>query len=49
MDIILQRGKRGKPVQPDLLARIRDAAGKSDFLPLECRNILEQQGLVDPE
>lgn len=48
-ETILERAKRGKPVSTELLVRIREAAGKSDFLPLECRDILERQGLVDPE
>ena len=47
--VIVQRAKRGKSVTPELLARIREAAGKSLFLPLELRSILEQQGLVDPD
>ncbi|GMV83873.1 MAG: hypothetical protein AMXMBFR7_50570 [Planctomycetota bacterium] len=33
---------------PDLLKKIRDGAGKSDFLPLDLRDILEDQELVDP-
>jgi hypothetical protein len=37
---------RREPVSGVLLARIRDGAGKSDFLPEECRRLLQSQGLI---
>jgi hypothetical protein len=36
------------PASPDLLARIRAGAGRSDFLKLGFRDILEEQDLVGP-
>ncbi len=43
-----QRFRTHEPVSGELLPRIRQGAGRSDFLPLEYRDILEAQGLVEP-
>ena len=37
---------RREPVSVELLARIRDGAGDSDFLPEEYRRLLQSQGLI---
>jgi len=37
---------RREPVSVELLARIRDGAAKSDFLPEEYRRLLQSQGLI---
>lgn len=39
---------RREPVSAELLARIRDGAGVSDFLPEEYRRLLQGQGLIPP-
>ena len=38
--------KRTDPLSPALLKRVREGADASDFLPEECREILEDQGLI---
>lgn len=37
---------RREPVSAELLARIREGAEKSDFLPEEYRRLLQSQGLI---
>jgi hypothetical protein len=37
---------RREPVSAELLARIRKGAGQSDYLPEECRRILQDQFLI---
>jgi hypothetical protein len=39
--------KQGENCSKELLMKILDGAAKSPFLPLEIRQILEQQGLID--
>jgi hypothetical protein len=37
-----------KPVKAEILERIRYGAGVSNYIPLECRQILITQGLIEP-
>lgn len=39
-------GCRREPVSSELLARVRNGASKSEYLPEECRQLLQSQGLI---
>ncbi|MGA2067936.1 MAG: hypothetical protein ABSG86_23405 [Thermoguttaceae bacterium] len=36
-----------EPISAELLARVREGAGNSDFIALGCRQLLAEQGLID--
>jgi len=38
--------RRHDPLSAELLRRIREGASRSDFLPEQCRKILDTQGLI---
>jgi hypothetical protein len=40
------KASRRQPVSGDLLARIRNGASESDFLPEGCRHVLQAQSLI---